>query len=127
MNNSKLMGISAMHNFRVDSDMGIGKIAIRRLPCACDGRLKQFNSVWETRIIDKEEKRYITSDRCELNNFFESLNDRRVFNLETSMNNEIDDHGLVKEILRGIESKISEKIMKKGYMAMRTDDPATDG
>ena len=54
MKNGKLMGISAMYNFRVDPDLGIGKIDIRRIPCACDGCLEQLTSVWEKGTTDKE-------------------------------------------------------------------------
>ena len=45
MKNGKMMGISAIYNFRSDPDMGIGKIAIRRIPCACNGYLEQLGSV----------------------------------------------------------------------------------
>ena len=31
----KYMGISSMYNFRCDLDLGIGKTACRRIPCAC--------------------------------------------------------------------------------------------
>ena len=31
----KYMGISSMYNFRYDPDLGIGKAACRRIPCAC--------------------------------------------------------------------------------------------
>ena len=48
-------------------------------------------------------------------------------NLETSKNDEIDDDDLTKEILHGIESRMSEKIMRSNCGEMRTDDPATDG
>ena len=54
MRKEKLMGISAMYNFRTDPDLGIGKIAIRRIPCACDGCLDQLNSVWKEGTIDEE-------------------------------------------------------------------------
>ena len=52
MKSGKLMGITAMNNFRADMDMGIGKIAIRIISCCCDACLKQLNSVWETGTID---------------------------------------------------------------------------
>ena len=58
--------------------------------------------------------------------FFEILNDWRVVNLETSKNDEIDDDDLAKEILHGIESRMSVKIMKNKYGEMRTDDPVKD-
>ena len=34
------MGISAMYNFRADPGLRIGKIAIRRIPFACDNCLE---------------------------------------------------------------------------------------
>ena len=45
MKSDKLMGISAMYNFRSDPDMSIGKIAIRTIPCTCNSCLEQLNSV----------------------------------------------------------------------------------
>ena len=120
------MGISVMYDFRADPDLGIGKIAIRRILCAYDGCLETLNSVWKIETIDKEQNIYITSDRCELNCFLESLNDCRVVNLETRKNDEIDDSDLAKEILHEIESRMSVKIMKNKYGEMRTDDPAKD-
>ena len=44
--NGKLMGILAIYKFRANPDLGIGKIAIRKIPCASDGCLYQLNSVW---------------------------------------------------------------------------------
>ena len=40
MKSGKLIGKSAMYNARLDPDMGIGKIVIRRIPCACNGCLE---------------------------------------------------------------------------------------
>ena len=42
-----------MYNFRSDPDMGIGKIAIRRISCACNGFLEQLYLVWKTGTVDK--------------------------------------------------------------------------
>ena len=61
-----------------------------------------------------------------MNNIFESLNHQRVVNLEISKIDKIDDDDLAKEILHGIESRISEKIMKSDYGTMRTDNTATN-
>ena len=71
-------------------------------------------------------KKYTTSDRCELKNIFERLNDWRVIDLEASKSDKIDDSDLEKEILQGIKSRMSEIIIKSNYGAMRTDDPDTD-
>ena len=63
MKSGKLMGISAMYNFRSDPDIGIKKIDIRRILCACNGCLEQLNSVWKTGTIDKEQRGYKTSNK----------------------------------------------------------------
>ena len=41
-----IMGISAIYNSMSYPDMGIGKIAIRRILCDCNRCLKQLDSVW---------------------------------------------------------------------------------
>ena len=74
----------------------------------------------------KKIKKYTINDRCELNNEIESLNGWRVVNLEISKLGEIDDDGLVKDILRGIESRMLEKIMMNNDGEMKTSDPAAD-
>ena len=82
--------------------------------------------MWKAGTIDKEQGRYKTSDRCEMKAIFDDLNDWQVVKLETSKNDDIDEDNLAKEILHGIESGISENIMKGNYGAMRTDDPDTN-
>ena len=47
LDNGKYMGISPMHNFRCDSDVGIGKAASIRIPCACLTCLEILNTLWE--------------------------------------------------------------------------------
>ena len=122
MKSGKLMGISVMYNFRLDPDMDIEKIAIRRIPCACNGYLEQLNSVWKTGIVDKEQGSYKTSDRCEMKKIFDGVNDWQVVKLETSKNGDIYESDLAKEILHKIESRMSEIKMKGNYGATRTDD-----
>ena len=85
------MGISAMYNFRADPDLGLGKMAVRRIPCVCDGCPDQLNSVQKEETINKEEIRYKTNLKCKLNDIFEGLNKWRVTNLTTNKNDEVDD------------------------------------
>ena len=75
MKSGKLMGISVMHSFRSDPDMGIGQIGARRIPCACNGCLENFDSVWKTVTIDQEKGRLNTIDRYEMKAIFDDLND----------------------------------------------------
>ena len=120
------MGISEMYNFRADPDLGIGKIAIRRIPCAYDGCLDQLHSVWKEGTIHEEQPRYQPNLKCELNNIFECLNELRVTNLITSKNDEVHDDELAKEILHGIESRMLENILKRNCGVVRTDDSVID-
>ena len=83
--------------------------------------------MWKAGTIDKEQGRYKTSDRCEMKAIFDDLNDWQVVKLETSKNDNIYEGDLAKEILHGIESRMSKKIMKGNYGVMRTDDPNIDG
>ena len=75
----------------------------------------------EKENIDKEQR------RCEIKKTFDGLNDWQVVKLETSKNDDIDEGDLVKEIIHGIECRMSEKIMKDNYGTMITDDLDTDG
>ena len=126
MRKERLMGISAMNNFRADPDLGIVKIVNRRISYAYDGYMDQLNSVCKEGTIDEDQPRYKTSRKCELNNIFEYLNKWIVTNLITIKNNKVHDDELAKDILHGIESRMSEKIVKGKYGTMRTDDPAID-
>ena len=126
MKSGKIMGISMIYNFRLDPDMSKGKIAIRIILCTCNGCLEQLYSMWKTGTIDKEQRRYKTSNRCKMKIIFNVLNYWQVVKLEISKNDDIDEDDLAKEILHGIESRMSKKIMKGDYEAMRTKDPDTD-
>ena len=57
------------------------------------------------------------------NKKIDNLNNWRVVNVETSKNDEIDDIDLAKDILHGIENRMSEKIGNGNYGVMRTDNP----
>ena len=61
-----------------------------------------------------------------MNIIVDVLNYWQVVKLEISKNDDIDEDDLAKEILHGIESRMSKKIMKGDYEAMRTKDPDTD-
>ena len=98
-----------MYNFRSDPEMGIVKITVRLIACACNGCLEQLDSVWKTRNIDKEQRRYKTSNRSEMKTIFDGLDDYQLVKLETSKNDDIDEDNTLKEILHGIESNITEK------------------
>ena len=112
MKSGKLIGILAMYNYRLQPDMGCRKIAIRRIPCAYNDCLEQLDPVWKIESKNKKQRRYKTSNRCEIKKIVDGLNDWQVAKLDTSKNDDIDEDDLAKNILHGIENRMSEKIMK---------------
>ena len=50
LDNGKYMGISSMYNFRCDPDLGIGKVACRRITCACLPCLEILKLPWEKEL-----------------------------------------------------------------------------
>ena len=60
---------------------------------------------------------------------FEELNDRNVITLvtQTKIKNIENDDEAFKKILRGVEIRMSEKILTTMYGSMRTDDEGTNG
>ena len=83
--------------------------------------------MWKIETIRKKQRKYKTGDRCEMKRIFDDLNDWQVVKLETSKSDDIYKDNLAKEKLYGIESRMSDKIMRGDYGEMRMDDPDIDG
>ena len=60
-------GIQHHYNFRADPILGLGKIAVRRIPCSCDACVHQLSLPWE---LNKE---FIKQPRYSSNNTERSL------------------------------------------------------
>ena len=60
-------------------------------------------------------------------NILGSLNDWNIITLATQTNNSEKNNEAFKTILRGFETRMSEKILTTMYGAMRPDDEITDG
>ena len=57
-------GISAMYNIRCDPDLGLGKAAVRRIPCACLFCIEQPNLPWDKKKEDTNQRRYGINKQC---------------------------------------------------------------
>ena len=40
-------GISSMYNIRCDPELGVGKVSIRRISCACSFCIEQLDLLWD--------------------------------------------------------------------------------
>ena len=57
-------GISAMYNIRCDPDLGVGKAAVRRIPCACLFCIEQLNLSWDKNKEDTNQRMYDINKEC---------------------------------------------------------------
>ena len=71
-------GLSYTYNCRVDSDLGIGRAAVRRIPCAYGSCQTRLGLPWSPGVDAKLQPRYASSTECEFWPIFEGLNDWHV-------------------------------------------------
>ena len=75
-------GMGAMYNLRVEPSLGVGKAALRRIPCLCDGCLLQLKLSWQAGVSASEQQRYKSSISCKWWGIFLGLNDWKIVSLE---------------------------------------------
>jgi hypothetical protein len=100
----KRNGISSMYNIRADPALGIGRLAIRRIPCGCQGCKEQLEIPWDYQITDpKKQARYGSSRKCTLWPVFEGLNDWTIVTAVPTDENDMDEldeaHDIVLETI----------------------------
>jgi hypothetical protein len=121
-------GISAMYNFRADPDLGMHRIAVRRIPCACLPCIAQLERLWLPGVTAEEQPRYSRNSQCTYFGIFDGLNDWQIISLSPNANSndeELDEAQAY--ALKGIETINSEKVEMGNYGAFSTDDPEADG
>jgi hypothetical protein len=67
--------ISYFYNFRSDPKLGLGRIAGRRVPCACSSCSQQLELDWIDNVPAENQPRYKQNKNCHLWKIFEGLND----------------------------------------------------
>ena len=125
LDNGKYIGISSMYNFRCDPDLGIGKAACRRIPCACLTCLKILNSPLEKVIKDKEQPRYRVNERCVYWKKFKGCNNWIAVDLITTNMDTEDKKKVYEIILHRIETRKNEWILIWTFGAIKINDEDT--
>ena len=78
-------GISSMYNIRADPDLGFGKAAIRRIPCACNSCVAQLSIPWVPGKSATEQDRYKVNKHCKYWSIFEGTNDWNIITCKEVM------------------------------------------
>ena len=120
----KRNGISSMYNIRADPNLGIGRLAIRRIPCGCQACKAQLEIPWDYQKIDPtKQDRYASSVHCALWPVFEGLNDWSVVTAVPTDQNDIDDLDEAYDIvLDSIAERNMSEIQQGSIGAFSTED-----
>jgi len=121
-------GVMGHYNVRADPYLGIGKVAVRRIPCACTGCHKQLQLEWQSGVPSEEQQCYAASTTCKFHVLFEGLNDWKIITLVDTTESVLEENEQVHElVLAGIAETVSKNVIVGGYGAVMTDDPDSDG
>ena len=124
-------GIRHHYNFRADHNLGMGYIAARRIPCACNACQEQLKETWVSGVPFNKQLRYLSDNRnCALWHILGSLNNWRIVSLHDSNNSRSDRSSSVtksifRNTLRSKAMSIATQIEVGRYAAISTTDENT--
>jgi hypothetical protein len=84
-------GILARYNLRTDPELGVGRAALRRIPCSCLACRNQLSKAWKPKIEPIEQERYRQNQECRLWNVFLGANDWFIVDLRPTASTDMDD------------------------------------
>jgi hypothetical protein len=116
-------GVMTRYNFRTDPNLGVGKAAIRRIPCPCTSCNAQLSKEWKSGVPAKEQERYAENRGCEKWEIFKGLNNWEIINiLPGGETNDEDMEGVFSTVLGNIAEVMAADISVRGIGAIGTDD-----
>jgi len=127
-------GLLGHYNVRADKDLGVGRVALRRVPHACAACLKQLDKPWCPGVPPEEQPRYASSTECELWPIFEQedgepgLNDWKIVQLVSTKDSSAEEEEEVQRVvLASLGEMMAERIHDGGVGAFPTEDDDADG
>lgn len=125
------------YNIRADPGLGLGVVALRRIPCACQGCLGQLSQPWKVGIPSSEQPRYAKgNNKCERWHIFHGLNDWHILRIDKTKRKaspaldsiaDAEFEEAQNVVLEGIGTMMAEKVSVNGYGAILTSDPEAGG
>lgn len=119
-------GIMYHHNFRADPKLPIGKIAVRRIPCACKGCIDQLNLPWlPNQPFDKQPRYKGGNMNCMYWEVFNGLNDWLLIDiLDTVTDDQRKEElqSIMDDSLLCNAMHVANLVKKNGYGAFATED-----
>ena len=127
--NQKGNGIQHHYNFRADPALGVGFIAVRRIPCMCEGCITQLNSAWKANKHFGSQPRYSAANQdCVLWDVLGDLNDWRLVSIVDTDSSVSDDiksttHTIFESVIHDRTAATAAIIEEGHYGAIATTDP----
>jgi hypothetical protein len=119
-------GLKSMYNIRADPDLGLGRVALRRIPCACEACRHQLMQEWDPNVEASDQNRYSSSTTCILWDIFEGLNDWNIVQLVPGKDNDDEEILTIHKIV--LDAKVESLCVQEDNVgAFLTEDPESDG
>jgi hypothetical protein len=119
-------GLKSVYNICADPDLGLGRVAVRRILCACEACHKQLMQEWDPNVEAKEQDRYSSCTTCILWEIFEGLNDWNIVQLLPGKDNDDEEIQTIHKMV--LDAKVESLRVEEGKIgAFQTEDPDSDG
>jgi len=127
-------GMLAHYNFRVNKELGTGRVAVRRIPCACEACLAQLDLPWKSGVEAEKQPCFASSTNCIYWPIFKQaagepgLNDWKILTfVPTKVSDAEAEEEARAEVLAGMKEQMAELIEDGKYGAFSTLDEDADG
>ena len=116
-------GIMSRYNIRCDANLGVGRAAIRRIPCSCDSCLQALQAPWIPGTEAEQQPRYKENRSCDLWPVFLGENNWEIVTITPSSGVSEKLQETAKEVVLEDLTKLSMRGIEKGTMgAVNIDD-----
>ena len=126
-------GLLAHYNFQVSKDLGVGRAATRRIPCACEACLTQMDEPWKPGVAAEEQPRYASSTGCLRWKIFvlegqPGINDWKIIDIgPKKVSDPKEEEEAHAQLLEGVMEMMAETVKANQYGAFSTEDEDADG
>ena len=127
-------GLIAHYNVQVSRDLGVGKAAVRKIPCGCVPCLRRMALPWVPGVAPEEQPRYASSTDCVYWPIFKQadgepgINDWRIIHLRPGKDSDAaEEEEALADALAGVTAEMAAGIRIGKYGAFATLDEDADG
>ena len=122
-------GLRAHYHIHADPDLGVGKVAVRRIPCGCTTCLQKLRTKWDrlNELSPEQQPRFARNENCKYSDVFGIYNDWTIIHIDKTKDNDNDDLNDVNmEVLDSILMRISSEIKVSGIGAYMKNPECND-